>query len=73
MIFCFVYVVKFEKGCLMKKIKLNVNWGGKRIKILMIKSDNVIEYWSYMMLNELFFFYIFLYSNEWNVWVKLFG
>lgn len=42
--FCFVHVAKLEKGCLMKKTKLNANRGGKRTKTLSKKSENVTEH-----------------------------
>ena len=44
MTFRFVHVAKLEKGCLMKKTKLNANRGGKRTKTLTKKSDNVTEH-----------------------------
>lgn len=57
MTFRFVHVAKLEKGCLMKKTKLNANRGGKRTKTLTKKSDNVTEHWSHTTLNESFFFF----------------
>ena len=73
MTFRFVHVAKLEKGCLMKKTKLNANRGGKRTKTLtkkatMLQNIEVTRRWM-----SRFFFYTLLHSNEWNVWVKPLG
>ena len=64
MTFRFVHVAKLEKGCLMKKTKLNANRGGKRTKTLTKKSDNVTEHWSHTTLEWVVFF-LHTFAQQW--------